>query len=41
MEALKYCDLENDSPNRFVYEYQVAYIHLGLASLSADRLEYV
>ncbi|XP_026805826.1 erythroid differentiation-related factor 1-like [Rhopalosiphum maidis] len=39
MEALKYCDLENDSPNRFVYEYQVAYINLGLASLSSDRLE--
>ncbi|KAL5244029.1 hypothetical protein ACI65C_011439 [Semiaphis heraclei] len=38
MEALKYCDLENESPNKFVYEYQAAYIHFGLASLSSDRL---
>lgn len=41
MEALKYCDLENESPNRFVYEYQTAYIHFGLACLSSDRLGYV
>jgi len=41
MEALKYCDLENCSPNRFVYEYQTAYIYLGLATLSSNRLEYV
>lgn len=41
MEALKYCDLENESPNKFVYEYQAAYIHFGLASLSSDRLGYV
>ncbi|KAE9532539.1 hypothetical protein AGLY_009620 [Aphis glycines] len=39
MEALNYCDLENCSPNRFVYEYQTAYIYLGLATLSSNRLE--
>jgi len=41
METLKYCDIENESPNRFVYEYRTAYIHFGLASLSSDRLGYV
>lgn len=41
MEALDYCDLENESPKRFVYEYQAAYINFGLASLSFGRLEYV
>ncbi|XP_008180391.1 erythroid differentiation-related factor 1-like [Acyrthosiphon pisum] len=39
MEALDYCDLKNESPKRFVYEYQAAYINFGLASLSFGRLE--
>lgn len=38
MEALEYCDLKKELPNRFIYEYQAAYIHFGLASLSSDRL---
>lgn len=41
MRALKYCDLENDTPNTFEYNYQAAYINLGLASLYSVLFEYV
>ncbi|XP_025208738.1 uncharacterized protein LOC112604083 [Melanaphis sacchari] len=38
-KALEYCDLENDTPNRFEYEFRSAYIHYGLASLIYFNLE--
>lgn len=41
MIALKYCDLENDTPNTFKYNYQAAFINLGLASLYSALFEYV
>ncbi|XP_050543387.1 erythroid differentiation-related factor 1 isoform X2 [Daktulosphaira vitifoliae] len=38
LKALKYCDLENDSSRRLLYEFRAAYIHDRLASLYHNRL---
>ncbi|KAE9522851.1 hypothetical protein AGLY_016748 [Aphis glycines] len=38
-KALSYCDLKNDTPNRFQYEYRSAHIHSNLASLFSNHLE--
>eukprot|EP00102_Acyrthosiphon_pisum_P019007 XP_016656217.1 PREDICTED: uncharacterized protein LOC100569960 [Acyrthosiphon pisum] len=39
MRALKYCDLENDTPNTFKFNYQAAFINLCLASLHSVLFE--
>ncbi|XP_050421584.1 erythroid differentiation-related factor 1 [Adelges cooleyi] len=38
LKALKYCDLENDSSRKLLYEFRAAYIHDRLASLYHHRL---
>lgn len=38
LKALKYCDTENDSPNKSVYQFRTAFIHKRLGYFYCSRL---